>query len=140
MTCSKDRWSYQRALIQTPKEAPRPMHINLPLRLGRLTGESAGTHQLTEWLREHRGFTLQGVPLCLGRLESIDIAPLLAQCKEEVAAFWTAYYAVGGEPTENQFNGVGILGDADRSCLCGKLECIFWRKRRWHHDRIELHA
>jgi len=60
---------------------------------------------------------MQGVPLCLGRLESSDFAPLSAQRKEAVHAFWTAYFATGGEPAEIQFDGTGILADVDRGCF-----------------------
>jgi hypothetical protein len=57
------------------------------------------------------------LPLCLGRLESSDFAPLSAQRKEAVHAFWTAYFASGGEPAEIQFDGTGILADVDRGCF-----------------------
>jgi len=71
-------------------------------------------------LREQHGFTLQGVPLCLGRLESKDFAPLAAQRKEAVQAFWIAYFAAGGESAEMQFDGTGILADTERGCFGGK--------------------
>ena len=80
----------------------------------------AHARQLAARLHEHHGFTLQGVPLCLGRLESSDFAPLSAQRKEAVQAFWTAYFAAGGEPAEIQFDGTGILADVDRGCFSGK--------------------
>jgi hypothetical protein len=67
------------------------------------------------------GFTLQGVPLCLGRLESSDFAPLPAQRKEAVQAFWAAYFAAAGESAEIQFDGAGILSGASRVCFSGKL-------------------
>ena len=76
--------------------------------------------QLAGRLREEHGFTLQSVPLCLGRLESSDFAPLSAQRKEAVQAFWTAYFAAGGEPAEIQFDGTGILADSERDCFDGK--------------------
>ena len=76
--------------------------------------------QIAARLREQHGFTLQGVPLCLGRLESSDFASLSAQRKEAVQAFWTAYFAAGGEPTEIQFDGTGILADTERGCVGGK--------------------
>lgn len=63
---------------------------------------------------------LQGVSLCLGRLESSDFAPLSAQRKEAVQAFWTAYFVTGGEPVEIQFDGTGILADTERDCFSGK--------------------
>ena len=77
----------------------------------------ARARELAAYLREQHGFTLQGVPLCLGRLESSDFAPLSAQRKEAVQAFWTAYFAVGGEPAEIQFDGTGILADTERGCF-----------------------
>jgi hypothetical protein len=76
--------------------------------------------QLATHLHEQHGFTLQGVPLCLGRLESSDFTPLSAQRKEAVQAFWATYFAAGGEPTEIQFNGTGILADMERGCFGGK--------------------
>lgn len=80
----------------------------------------ARARQLAAHLREQHGFTLQGVNLCLGRLESSEFAPLSAQRKEAVQAFWTAYLAAGGEPAEIQFDGTGILADVDRGCFDGK--------------------
>jgi len=71
-------------------------------------------------LHEQHGFTLQGVPLCLGRLESSDFASLSPQRKEAIQAFWTAYFAAGGEPTEIQFDGTRILADTERGCFGGK--------------------
>ena len=80
----------------------------------------ARARELAARLREQHSFTLQGVPLCLGRLESSDFAPLVAQRKEAVQAFWTAYFAAGGEPAEIQFDGTGILADTERGCFGGK--------------------
>lgn len=82
--------------------------------------DPASARQLATRLREEHGFTLQGVPLCLGRLKSSDFAPLSAQRKEAVQAFWTAYFAAGGEPAEIQFDGTGILADTERGCFGGK--------------------
>ncbi len=76
--------------------------------------------QLAARLRDLHGFTLQGVPLCLGRLESSDFAPLSAQRKDAVQAFWTVYFAADGEPAEIQFDGTGMLADADHGCFGGK--------------------
>jgi hypothetical protein len=73
--------------------------------------------ELAAHLRKQHGFTLQDVPLCLGRLESSDFAPLTAQRKEAVHVFWTAYFAAGGEPAEIQFDGAGILADTERGCF-----------------------
>lgn len=80
----------------------------------------ARARQLAARLHEQHGFTLQGVPLCLGRLESSDFAPLSAQRKDAVQGFWTAYFAAAGEPTEIHFDGTGILGDTERGCFGGK--------------------
>ncbi len=76
--------------------------------------------QLATHLHEQHGFTLQGVPLCLGHLESSDFAPLSAQRKEAVQAFWATYFAAGGETAEIQFDGTGILADTERGCFGGK--------------------
>jgi hypothetical protein len=80
----------------------------------------ARARQLAVRLHEQRGFTLQGVPVCLGRLESSDLVPLSAQRKEAVQAFWTAYFAAADEPAEIQFDGTGIIADTDRGCSGGK--------------------
>jgi hypothetical protein len=80
----------------------------------------ARARQLAAHLHEQHNFTLQGVSLCLGRLESNDFAPLSAQRKEAVQAFWTAYFAAGGEPAEIQFDGTGILANTGRGCFGGK--------------------
>jgi hypothetical protein len=85
-------------------------------------GSPGRARALAERLRGQRAFTLQNVPLCLGRLESSDFAPLSAPRKEAVRAFWTAYFAEPGQPTEIQFDGTGILANAERGCFCGKLE------------------
>ena len=71
-------------------------------------------------LRKQHGFRLQGVPFCLGRLESSGFAPLSAQRKEAVQAFWSAYFVPDGKPTEIRFDGAGILADAESSCFDGK--------------------
>jgi hypothetical protein len=73
--------------------------------------------QLAARLHQQHGFTMNGVPLCLGRLESSDFGPLSAQRKEAVQSFWAAYFAVGGEPAEIRFDGTGMLADADRACF-----------------------
>lgn len=80
----------------------------------------ARARELAVQLREQHGFILQGTPFCLGRLESSDFAPLTAQRKEAVQAFWAAYFAAEGEPAEIQFDGTGILADVDRGCFSGK--------------------
>jgi hypothetical protein len=80
----------------------------------------ARARQLAEQLRLQHGFILQGVSLCLGRLESSDFAPLSAQRKEAVQAFWTAYFVAGGVQAEIHFDGTGILADTERGCFGGK--------------------
>jgi hypothetical protein len=80
----------------------------------------ASARQLAVRLHEQHGFTLQGASLCLGRLESSDFAPLSAQRKEAIQVFWAAYFAAGGEQTEIQFDGTGILADTERGCFGGK--------------------
>ncbi len=80
----------------------------------------ARARELAARLREQHGSTLHGVPLCLGRLESSDFAPLSAQRKEAIQTFWTAYFAAGGEPTEIRFDGTGILADAEHGCFSRK--------------------
>lgn len=77
---------------------------------------SARAHQLAARLRGQYGFALQGVTLCLGRLESSDFASLKAERKEAVDAFWTAYLAIG----EIQFDGTELLADPERGCVGGK--------------------
>jgi hypothetical protein len=80
----------------------------------------AHARQLAVRLHEQHGFTLQGVPACLGLLESSDLSPLSAQRKEAVQAFWTAYFAAGGEAAEIHVDGTGILTDAESGCFDGK--------------------
>jgi hypothetical protein len=86
---------------------------------GELTSP-ASARQLAARLREQRGFTLQGVHLCLGRLESIDFAPLSPQRKDAVQAFWTAYFVKKDRTPEIQFDGVGMVSGADGQCSGGK--------------------
>jgi hypothetical protein len=76
--------------------------------------------ELAGRLQKQHGLTLQGVPLCLGRLESSDFAPLPTQRKDAVKAFWTAYFAAAGGPAEVRFDGKGILADTERDCVGGK--------------------
>ena len=71
-------------------------------------------------LREQHGFMLKAVPICLGRLESLDFAPLTVQRKEAVQVFWNAYLGGAGEPVEIRFDGTGMLADTDRGCRGGK--------------------
>jgi hypothetical protein len=64
-------------------------------------------------LRAQHGFRVSGVQLCLGRLESSDYAPLSAQRKDAVNAFWEAYFARDENPVEIQVDGANVLADAD---------------------------
>ncbi|MGC9224921.1 MAG: hypothetical protein ACP5E2_13420 [Terracidiphilus sp.] len=73
--------------------------------------------ELAIHLREQHGFTMRGVPLCLGRLESSDLAPLSVQRKNAVQAFWSTYFATGGGPAEIQFDGTGMLADMEHGCF-----------------------
>jgi hypothetical protein len=87
---------------------------------GSALADQADARQLAASLREQHHFTLDGVPPCLGRLESSDFALLSAQRKEAVQAFWRVYFATISEPAEIQFDGTGILGDTDRDCFGAK--------------------
>jgi hypothetical protein len=73
--------------------------------------------ELAARLRAEHGFTFEGAPLCLGRLESSDFAPLSAPRKEAVQAFWTAYFAEGRRPVEIQFDGTGMLAETNSGCM-----------------------
>ena len=84
-------------------------------------GTPKRARQLGAQLREQRGFKMRPLPLCLGRLESADFAPLSGERREAVEAFWEAYFAAGREHVDVQFDGTGILADADRGCS--------WEKR-----------
>lgn len=60
-------------------------------------------------LRTNRQFILPKVPVCLGRLESDDFAPLSPQRKEGVQAFWAEYLNDRGQAPALRFDGTGIL-------------------------------
>jgi hypothetical protein len=80
----------------------------------------ARARQLAANLREQHGFTMHGVPICLGRLESSDFTRLSAQRKAAVQSFWTTYFTAGGAPAEIRFDGTGMLTDTQRGCPGGK--------------------
>jgi hypothetical protein len=82
--------------------------------------DSVRARQLAVKLREQHGFAMQGVSLCLGRLESNDFARLSAARKDAVEAFWAAYLTTGGEPARIQFDGTGVLTNTLRGCAWGK--------------------
>lgn len=60
-------------------------------------------------LRATHAFMLPGVPVCLGRLESSDFAPLSPQRKEAVQAFWAEYLNDRGRAPAIRFDGTGML-------------------------------
>ena len=60
-------------------------------------------------LRTERNFAVPGVPVCLGRLESSDFAPLSPQRKEAVQAFWAEYLNDRGQAPALRFDGTGLL-------------------------------
>lgn len=60
-------------------------------------------------LRTERRFELPGVPVCLGRLESNDVAALSPQRKEAVRAFWAEYLSDQGRAPALRFDGTGML-------------------------------
>jgi len=64
---------------------------------------------LAVMLRSERQFTLRDVPICLGRLESSDFAPLSPQRKDAVQAFWAAYLTDKERQPELHFDGTGML-------------------------------
>lgn len=74
---------------------------------------------LASRLRVERGFSLTGISLCLGRLESSDFAPLSEERKAAVQAFWTTYTAQPGQTSELGFDGTGMLADAGHGCFGG---------------------
>jgi hypothetical protein len=82
--------------------------------------DSVRARQLAVKLREQHGFVIQGVPLCLGRIESSDFARLPEARKKAVEAFWSAYFAREDRPAEVQFDGTGLLTDADQGCSGGE--------------------
>jgi hypothetical protein len=69
-------------------------------------------------LRTDRSFVLPGVPVCLGRLESSDFAPLSPQRKEAVQAFWAEYLDDRGRALELRFDGTGLL-TGNAGCAAG---------------------
>jgi hypothetical protein len=67
-------------------------------------------------LRAGHRFSLQGVSICLGRLESVDFASLPPTRQAAIDAFWETYLADDGRTPEIEIDGLGMLGAADR-CL-----------------------
>ncbi len=73
--------------------------------------------------RTDRGFALPGVPVCLGRLESGDFAPLSPHRKEAVRAFWAEYLDDRGQAPALRFDGTGIL-TGDAGCYDGSKDVV----------------
>jgi hypothetical protein len=76
----------------------------------------ARARELALRLRAAHGFAMPGIALCLGRLESSDYAPLSAERKETVTAFWSAYLAGNNQSPEIHFDGTGMLADVEHVC------------------------
>lgn len=81
---------------------------------------AAQARALADVMRSDRGFALAGVPVCLGRLESSDFAPLSPQRKEAVQAFWAEYLGDRGHAPALRFDGTGILTSNDGCYSDGK--------------------
>jgi hypothetical protein len=81
---------------------------------------SSRARALAVIMRTDRGFALPDVPVCLGRLESSDFAPLSPQRKEAVQAFWAEYLNDRGHAPGVRFDGTGML--------TGDAECEDWPK------------
>jgi hypothetical protein len=64
-------------------------------------------------------FLRDGVSLCLGRLESIDFAPISPQRKEAIKAFWEAYLAGSGPAPEIHLDGMEMLATDQLGCSKG---------------------
>jgi hypothetical protein len=64
-------------------------------------------------LRAERHFSLWGVPICLGRLESTDFAALSPERREAIQAFWMEYLAEKDRAPELHFDGTGMLANGD---------------------------
>jgi len=69
----------------------------------------APAQTLAATLRDERKFTLAGVSVCLGRLESSDFALLSPRRKEAVQTFWSEYLSDRGQAPELHFDGAGML-------------------------------
>jgi hypothetical protein len=76
--------------------------------------------QLALRLRGEHGFSLHGVPACLGRLESSDFASLTPERKEAVKTFWTMYLMDADQRPEIRIDGTGMLTTLDQTCFAGK--------------------
>ena len=74
-------------------------------------------------IRPEREFAMPDVPICLGRLESSDFAPLSPQRKEAVQAFWAAYLIDKDRRPELHFDGTGMLTSSD-GCFNGPQQAV----------------
>lgn len=72
---------------------------------------------LASRLRTVHGFSLHEVPVCLGRLESVDFATLSPKRQEAIDAFWGTYLAGSDRASEIEIDGVGMLQGTDRACF-----------------------
>jgi len=77
-------------------------------------------------LRTADGFPLRGVPICLGRLESVDFATLSPKRQKAIDAFWETYLADGSHTPEIVIDGLGMLRSPHPPCLTNR-----------HGDRLE---
>ena len=70
-------------------------------------------------LRVTHQFALQGVAVCLGRLESVEFASLPPERQSAIDAFWAAYLVENGRTPEVQIDGLGMLAAGSNPCLAG---------------------
>lgn len=69
------------------------------------------------WLRATHGLSLEGLSICLGRLESADFASLPSRRQAAIDAFWEAYLAEDVRTPEIEIDGLGMIGAAGSPCL-----------------------
>jgi hypothetical protein len=74
---------------------------------------------LAAHLRAERQFARNGIPICLGRLESSDFTSLAPRRKEAVQAFWAAYLSDHDKTPEILLDGTEILAGVGRECSRG---------------------
>ena len=70
-------------------------------------------------MRATHGFSLQGVAVCLGRLESVEFASLSAKRQSAIDTFWAAYLTEDGRTPEIEIDGLGLLAAGSNPCLAG---------------------
>lgn len=85
-------------------------------------GTPARARDLAGRLRDQEGFSVRGIPLCLGRLESVDFARLPPQREQAVDAFWETYLAGNGAIPEIDYDGTGALAYASDACAASRSE------------------